>query len=524
MSLRRSVPIVALAALIAVGLAIRWTTPDLAQDLRPRPDALEYEEGARNLVRGLGYHLVVDGERYVPRYPFGFSLLLAPVLTLWDAGPGTGIVVVLLTAAGTIAGTWALGGVAAGLPGAVVAATIVVFSPLHVRWSEAVMSDVPSSCGTAWLACATLMALRARRGAGTWAAIGVGLGALATVRLSNGLFAVPIAGVLAAASDRTEGDRVRLLAALAVGVLAGLTPLLVFDAVHFGSPLRTGYDVWVPAAKFGWRHLFTDPPVGGGTTPNVGFYVRTLCGAGDLFGFATAALIALGTGCAAFGARDARRLLALALGSLALLLAFYGPFFWQDARFLLPVLPLLAALGAAPFAVGAAATRRVIGAALVVLAAGELAFTAHPYPRDKVFREATVLREISRRIESDAVILVRTNDHYAVLLLDQPGRLWVPLGLDDHRLAVRWLRLTPAVPDPERRRRIDQTFAHPYDAAAAGHALDALVASGRPVYVSTLLAFQVPFMADVLRLAAARFAVERVATIAGTELLRLRPR
>jgi hypothetical protein len=165
----------------------------------------------------------------------------------------------------------------------------------------------------------------------------------------------------------------------------------------------------------------------------------------------------------------------------------------------------------------------VIGAALVVLAAGELAATAHPYPRDKVFREATVLREISRRIESDAVILVRTNDHYAVLLLDQPGRLWVPLGLDDHRLAVRWLRLTPAVPDPERRRRIDQTFAHPYDAAAAGHALDALVASGRPVYVSTLLAFQVPFMADVLRLAAARFAVERVATIAGTELLRLRP-
>ena len=515
---------IALSTVILAGLALRWTTPDLAQDLRPRPDALEYEQGARNLVQGGGYHLVVDGERFVPRYPFGFSLLIAPVLAVWDAGPGTGVVVVLATAAGAVAGAWALGAVVGGLPGAIVAAGIVALSPAHVRWSQAVMSDVPSSCGVAWLAYATVAALRARRGAGAWGLLGAALGLLATVRPSNGLLAVPVAALVANARGRSRPDRLAGLAALGLGVLVGLAPLLVYDAVVLGGPLRTGYDVWVPAAKFSWRHLVAAPPVGGGTIPNLVHYGRALAGGGDLYGPLVAALVALGGITAARSGGDRGRVLALGLGFLTALLGVYGPFFWQDTRFLLPALPLLGAVAAVAVAPGVAVVVRVMGASLALLAAALVALGPSPYVRDKVFREADVLRAISARVEPDAAILVRSNDHYVSRLVLAPDRLWVPLGLDDHRFGVRWRRIAPAIPDREARLRIDQSFSGRFDPVAAAEALDRLVGSGRPVYVSTVLGFQVPFLPDLLRLAAARFRVERVATIHHTVLLRLRPR
>ena len=43
-----------LAAALALGWTLRATTPAAVEDLRPRPDAVEYEEAARHLVRGAG--------------------------------------------------------------------------------------------------------------------------------------------------------------------------------------------------------------------------------------------------------------------------------------------------------------------------------------------------------------------------------------------------------------------------------------------------------------------------------------
>src|SRR5262249_48917693 len=74
-SMRRALGWLGLVIALAAGTAVRWTPPGDVEDLRPRPDALEYEEGARNLAAGEGYCLIMDGGCYPPRYPPGFSML-----------------------------------------------------------------------------------------------------------------------------------------------------------------------------------------------------------------------------------------------------------------------------------------------------------------------------------------------------------------------------------------------------------------------------------------------------------------
>src|SRR5262249_39048655 len=124
---------------------LRWTPPERAGDLRPRPDALEYESAARNLIAGDGYCIFVDGRPYAPRYAPGFSLLLASVLAVHDGGPGSGIVVVFAAALATIAATMAAAYASGGTIPALVAGSMLALSPEHVRWSQHVMSDVPST-------------------------------------------------------------------------------------------------------------------------------------------------------------------------------------------------------------------------------------------------------------------------------------------------------------------------------------------------------------------------------------------
>ncbi|HJW69352.1 MAG TPA: hypothetical protein VJ829_08345, partial [Candidatus Binatia bacterium] len=143
--MRRALGWMGLVVALAAGTAVRWTLPGDVEDLRPRPDALEYEEGARNLVAGEGYALVMDGGRYPPRYPPGFSLLIAPAMWLSGGRHGTGIWTVLASALVGIACVWAMGRLVGGPASALAAGLLLALAPLHVRWSRAVMSDVPTA-------------------------------------------------------------------------------------------------------------------------------------------------------------------------------------------------------------------------------------------------------------------------------------------------------------------------------------------------------------------------------------------
>jgi 4-amino-4-deoxy-L-arabinose transferase-like glycosyltransferase len=513
--------IAGLGIALAGGAALRWTSPRDAGDLRPRPDALEYEETARNLVAGEGYCLIIDGKKYASRYPFGFPVLLAPLLWLADRGPGTGVLLVEAAAAITIAVAWGLGRATGGAAGATVAAMLVALSPLHVRWSRAVMSDVPSTCAIACLLLAGLGATRRGAGPRAWLGLGIGAGLAATLRTTNVLVVLPFALVLASA----RATRRTHLAALAGGIAFGLAPLLAYQSVRFGSPLGTGYGLW-RAAVFAPRFV-TGRPAGGGSESNLVVYERLLLGRGDLYPWPAALLAVLGLAEALRGRANRTRLVPVVACLVLALLGVYLPFFWQDPRFLLPALPAVAALAAVPFRPGAPATVRVAASGLAALGLAAL-WSAGPeaWARGKNFHEFDALAEIARHAEPNAAVVVNTTEPFFARALRDHGadRVWVPLGLDAHQLAIAMNGIRPygvARTDPG---WIERGLVASFDPDRTASVIQRLFDAGRPVYFSTLLAYQVPIMSDLAGALEARFRLEPVAPLWQWQLFRVRPR
>lgn len=499
--LPRRAAALAVAAVLALGLAVRWTTPAAVADLRPRPDALEYEEGARHLARGEGYWLELAGGRHPPRYPIGFSALLVPAFRLLGDAPGTGIVVVLATAAVTIAATIGLGAAAGGLPVGLGAGLLLALAPLHVRWSQAVMADVPASAAVALLAWWGLVLLARREATLGWLGLGVCAALAATIRPTAGAVVLPLATILAVRGT------LRPLAALGAGAVLGILPSLVFAWQRFGTPLGSGYGHWV-IARFFAPAFVTGPPDGGGTMPNGIFYLRELLGLGRLYPPPVALLVAVGGLLAIRTPGGPRRLLTLAAGVVVLLLALQLPFFWQWDRFLLPALPLCCALAAVPLRAGSPAWLRGAAALLVAAAAAWPLRTPGAFaPPDPDHREAAALRIVDALIPPNAVVVMRVHPFlFDRLLRAGSDRLLVPVGQCEHCAVIARWRLRPLAPAADDGRWMLPAIDMPFDVTATTRRLEALAAEGRPLYYAELLGGQLPPGPQLTQLLTARFA------------------
>ena len=514
---------VGLVVALVVGAAVRWTLPADVEDLKPRPDALEYEEAARNMAAGEGYCLILDGAKYPPRYSPGFSTLLVPAMWLTGGEHGAGIWVVLAAALAGIACVWAIGLVTGGAASAIVAALLLALAPLHVRWSRAVMSDVPSTTVTAGLALAGLLCLRRDARPRAWLVLGMATGLAGLLRSTCTLFALPLA--LALLTQAGLGRHaLRRLVALAVGVGVGLLPLAIYDVLRFGSPLADGYRYWVAVDFFRWANVL-GAPVSGGSESNLRFYSRQIVGAGSLYPLPVALLAVAGL---VLGSRQGGgpRALAVLTAALALVLcAVYLPFFWQWDRFFIPLLPLVFALAALPVGAAAPGWLRLAAVSLVAFVltlaiATPGAFAPPDRPPDL---EVAGLRAIAARVEPNAVLIARSN----VLLVsrlfhDATDRLWVPVDRCEHRALIRDRRLKPYAPANAPQSWVWDVIGPTFDADAVEAAVHALLASGRPVYFSPILLFQTPVGLPVNRLLNARFRLDSVRTTTPTGLVRVR--
>ena len=303
-----------------------------------------------------------------------------------------------------------------------------------------------------------------------------------------------------------------------------MMPLLAWSAVRFGSPLADGYHFWVHAPFFSSALLA--PPAGGGTEPNLIHYARALAGLGDLYPWPVAILLLVGAVEAARRPGPTRALLLLVLGFGVPLVVLQTLFFWQDTRFLLPLLPLAFALAGVPMARHEPIAVRVANLALGALAVSVLARTPGTYAPPKMFHEPATLSNIARRVEPNAALLVHTNGAFFDRLVRTPGtdRVWVPLGLDEHQLATRLLHLAPLGPAAGGAAWIDMALAGPFDPATAEATVRRLLRAGRPVYVSSLLAYQVPFLSRLFSTLEGRFLVEPVPVPGPWGLLSVRER
>ncbi len=514
-----------LLGVVVLGAWLRWTTPEAVEDLRPRPDALEYEEGARNLAEGRGYYLIFDGGRYPPRYPPGFSVTMVPAMWLGGGRHGAGIWTVQAFAALGLIVAWRLAALTSGVAGALLASVMLAVSPLHVRWSQAVMSDVPAATVVTALAVAALACLRRNAGVRGWAIVGASFGLSALLRPTIVPLVVPVAVALLVDQGLTRSAW-RRLAALVAGVGVGLLPTLAYGYHQFGSPFSSGYGYWVVGQFFAWRYV-VDEALSGGGQSNLRFYLRELAGLRELYPWPVPILV---IGGAILGWRRgglARALVIVALGMTAVLLALYLPFFWQWNRFLLPAVPLVLAVGA--LTVAPAAPRLVrFGATLLALAAVAIpATTPRAFdPPDPPLWEIEALRFVSDHVEQDAVLVARSN---AVLMsrLFRAGtdRLWLPLGLCDHRADVRRLQRRPY----DRWSADDGTWV----LAAVGHldqgreltgTVRELLRAGRPVYLVPTLDRASPVVRSAHQVLGREFTLQLAAFRPRVFLYRVRER
>ncbi|HEY6299953.1 MAG TPA: glycosyltransferase family 39 protein [Candidatus Binatus sp.] len=333
-----------------------------AMELMPWPDGLEYSAAALNLTKGRGPVLHFGGYTYPSRYTAGYPLLLeffsrlfsrqAPLLWV----PTFVIAEITLLVVFYLARMWT--GRAAGL----IAALMLVLSPIFITYSMLVMSDVPTLFITTLAAVALLSATEEAptRSKATrtrdWGMFGLLAGFSTIMRPTNGVILVGlVVCVLMVPFERRElASLLGAGIAVAIGFAIPVAWQLHQNAINLGSPFASGYSWWVPEVYGAGGKTFSAAYLFGPTMPrnpygNLLVYVTTLLGLDGFIGhraspgyflypFAAAVFAMVG-----FVAilRDpekpaVRRLMWFGLGYLGALTALYCFYIFTDVAFILP--------------------------------------------------------------------------------------------------------------------------------------------------------------------------------------------
>src|SRR5262249_4357122 len=123
--------------------------------------------------------------------------------------------------------------------------------------------------------------------------------------------------------------------------------------------------------------------------------------------------------------------------------------------------------------------------------------------------EVPALAAIADAVEPDAVIMARTNPFFFERFFRRNAdRLWIPLGLDEHRLRIALRGRRPLGPDGRPTGWVRDVVERPFRREVVARKLDAVLAGGRPLYLARVRLWEVPFAVALDRLLAERFAVE----------------
>ncbi len=524
--------LVLVLAAVTIAAHLRFVDPFEVVDLKPRVDALEYEEAFRSLVRGDGYWLTIGASRYPPRYPPGFSLLAAAMEPLFGVERGAAVRTVFLCALLTVLVAAGLAYQLGGALPAGVAALLVAISPLHVVFSKHVMSGVPSGLLVVLVAAWLVHDLRHGLAPASTLALAVLVGLSVSVRTSNVAllpavlmtelyFSGRIGETAGAKPERNS--RVTRGLALAMGVGCGIAPILLYNGSRFGAPWRTGYEVWHGA---GWRLAYSlRSPFRGGSS-NLGYYAEALTGFGDLYAWPVSLCIVLG-GWALWRRRSqGRPFVVFVAAFVAATGAIYVPFFWQNVRFLLPALPLLLVLAAQSVGESVPRAARTVAWACIVATAVVAWSSPGRYELSSDAQtETAYLRSIAEVIEPDAVLVMRSSVFLFEGIVRNEGtdRLWVPVRRDRHLRRIERYGISSANGAPLPSWLLLDVVEGPrLDGEEIMARLAQVTRMGRPVYFATSPRdFEVSYAAELRRAIQARFELQSALRHRDWELFRL---
>lgn len=436
MDARTALALVLLVVIAGTCARVRCATRE-GRDLKPRPDALEYGIAAATFADRGTFAIPIGGVDYPSRYPVGFPLMLAPFVAARGlAGAWIGALTFGALAIG-VAGL--LGLLSGGSFAALIAALIVARSPLAFEASTLAMSETASmllfGIVLAALAAARWRSPERPRTWLLWTAA-LAAAAAASIRYTNAALLL----LLLVAAPRSHRWRLLLPGALVVAAM------LARNAVLFGHPLHDGYQFWIHAGETGEPpHLFSLSYLltNSGFFPasNLATYSRSLAGLEPGLWTAIAAGLAsigLVRAVALFRRCPVARTCVLATLLVALpIVAFHAVYFWQDERFLLPLLPLLAALAGGGVAAFAGMRLTFVGVVLGLIgtATGTSVFDSKP---GTIPALVDVAADVDARLPAGALALGNFPATLAARLL--PGREFALLeaaGADPHVDRIR---------------------------------------------------------------------------------------
>jgi hypothetical protein len=224
-------------------------------DLGPHPDATEYFAQAKALRTDGWPSIQIGYEKLPSRYPVGYPVLMLPWLKMLPTGEAVlapfrtnQTLGLLLLLAVFVFYTY----IAMPLTGGF-ASLLLAALPGFFTFSRSSMSDISASL---LIVLAFMFAYLGVNQERRWKIYlsAVLLGLSINIRIQS-LFFAPLLLAMALLPVRRRRTRwlVHCAAVAAVFMLAA-SPVLILNSIQFHSPLKTGYDFWIP--YFGEHHLF----------------------------------------------------------------------------------------------------------------------------------------------------------------------------------------------------------------------------------------------------------------------------
>jgi hypothetical protein len=321
-------------------------------DLGPSPDATEYFAQAKALLKDGLPSIRIGYDKLPSRYPLGYPALMLPwlkilpkadsILAPFKTNQTLGLVLLV-----GVFGFYVY--LAMPLTGGL-AALLLATLPGFFTFCRSSMSEISASVFIVFAFMFTFLGLKEER---RWKIYlsAVFLGLSLNIRIQS-LFFAPL--LLAMVLFPARGMRIRWFlhcAAVSVVFLLAASPMLILNTIEFHSPLKTGYDFWVPYWSENHRvfslhyistnvaHLWREFVL----RPNR-FFAAEIFGTGTCFVPAFVLLI-----CAGFVfVRLSRFVVCAFLAGLSSLVATLSNKFGADGRLYLPLLILLAAVAVLP--------------------------------------------------------------------------------------------------------------------------------------------------------------------------------
>ncbi len=368
-------------AIAAIASANSDESKGPSRELTPYPDACEYFAMGRAMQQGTYPSITIGDDQLPSRYQPGYAVAMQPWLYAlpeqeWVSAPirvsqCAGFVLILIMFSCLRGQGMTL---AAGL-----CALLVATLPWCATYARAPLSDCISAAFVV-AACAATFQGNTKNSTPLRILAAVLLGAAVTIRLQNAilaplLLAMPPRPMPLFATLRQIGQR-SALPIVAFG--ATLMPMLALNSMLFGSPLKSGYDFWVPGSV---SLAFTTIPKGLAMLWQEASLTATEYSAAHQYGtgaqLTPAFLLLAAIGLPRLRIARAAYPIVAALASYLLLCLMYQ---FQDLRFYGPILLALsipAALATATAMSRLARGQQILGSGLVCAC---LAFAVAGYP------------------------------------------------------------------------------------------------------------------------------------------------